>query len=48
MKDFGISKLFVLAAVIAFVLPAFSVTLGSLALIPLGLGFFAASFLVLV
>lgn len=40
-----LSSLLVLAAVVLFVLDAVSVRLGTLALIPLGLACFAASFL---
>jgi hypothetical protein len=40
------SRLLLLVAVIVFVLAAFSVSLGTLVLVPTGLAFFAASFLV--
>jgi hypothetical protein len=40
------SRLLVLVAVVLFVLATFSVSLGSVALIPLGLAFGFASFLV--
>jgi hypothetical protein len=40
------SRLLILVAVILFVLETLGVRLGSLSLLPLGLAFFAASFLV--
>ena len=40
------AKMLILAAVIVFALAAFSVSLGSVALVPAGLALFAASFLV--
>ena len=40
------SRLLLLLAVIVFALAALSVALGSVALVPLGLALFAASFLV--
>lgn len=43
---FTASRLLLLVAVIVFVLAAFNVAVGGVALVPLGLAFFAASFLV--
>ena len=40
-----LSAILLLAAVVLFLLAAFSISLGSLALVPLGLACFAASFL---
>jgi hypothetical protein len=40
------ARLLVLIAVIVFVLAAFGVSVGTVALVPVGLAFFAASFLV--
>ena len=40
------SKLLVLIAVVLFILSAFGVAFGTVALLPLGLAFFAGSFLV--
>lgn len=45
-RTYGVSSLFILVAVILFVLEAASVSLGGLKLTPIGLAFFAASFLV--
>jgi hypothetical protein len=45
-QKMGLSKILLLAAVVAFVLAAFGVTLGSLELIPLGLALGFGSFLV--
>lgn len=45
MRIGSVSTLLVLAAVVLFVLDALSVRLGSLALVPVGLACFAASFL---
>ena len=43
--NFGLRSLLLIAAVICFVLAAIGVGLGEIALVPLGLAFFAASFL---
>lgn len=45
MPPFTVSRLFVLIALILFVLAAFGVAFGIVALVPLGLAFLAASFL---
>lgn len=42
---FDLSSILLLIAVVLFLLDAFSINLGSLALVPLGLAAFAASFL---
>jgi len=42
---FDPSSILLLVAIVLFVLDAFSINLGSLALVPLGLAAFAASFL---
>jgi predicted anti-sigma-YlaC factor YlaD len=42
---FDLSSILLLIAVVLFLLDGFSVNLGSLALVPLGLAAFAASFL---
>lgn len=46
MPAFTVSRLFVLIALILFVLAAFGVSLGSVGLVPLGLAVWAASQLV--
>lgn len=46
MPPFTISKLLMLIALLVFVLATFGVTLGVVALAPLGLAFLAASYLV--
>ena len=46
MPSFTVSRVLVLVAVILFVLAAFSVSLGPVGLVPLGLAVFAASWLV--
>jgi hypothetical protein len=46
MPPFTVSRVLVLIAVILFILAAFGLpTLGQVGTVPLGLGFFAASFL---
>jgi membrane-bound ClpP family serine protease len=42
---FDLSAILLLVGVVLFLLAAFSITLGTLALVPLGLAAFAASFL---
>lgn len=46
MPPFTVSKLLVLIGLILFVLAAFNVAIGGVALLPLGLAFLAASYLV--
>lgn len=46
MPPLTVSRLMVLLAVIVFILAAFGVSLGSVALVPLGLAIWAASVLV--
>lgn len=46
MPAFTISRLLVLIALIVFALAAFSVSLGNVALVPLGLAIYMASHLV--
>jgi hypothetical protein len=44
--NLSIRSILILVAVVIFVLAAFDVSLGSIALVPLGLAFFAGAFLV--
>lgn len=44
--NLGVRSILLIVAVILFVLGAFGVDLGTISLVPLGLAFFAAAFLV--
>lgn len=44
--DLGINSILLIVAIICFVLAAVGIALGDFGLVPLGLAFFAASFLV--
>lgn len=46
MRTFTVGRLLVLIALVVFVLAAFSVSLGSVGLVPLGLAIYMASLLV--